>query len=147
MSSPANIPFLPVSTLPRSYPVESATAGTALAFFMRPAQHAQGRGKVQPLNYTPVPNEILDNMASMTNAELRVVLMTCRKTIGINRSSTMVSNNEMAFSSGLSLNGLRSGIRNAQKHRYISVFREKQGRGFSTQYTIILDGPEMESSR
>jgi phage replication O-like protein O len=70
---------------------------------------------IHPPNYTQIPNAILDLMADMSDAELRVVLAIARQTFGWHKKRDKISLSQLRALTGMSkqgvINGLDAGIR------------------------------------
>lgn len=67
------------------------------------------RGVTAP-GYTQIPNEILDEMPRMKEAELRITLAIARQTFGWQKSKDMLSIGRLMQLTGLSRQGVQNGI-------------------------------------
>lgn len=94
-------------------------------------------------NYTQIPNAILDAMPNMKEAEMRVVLLVCRETLGWHRESVRLSFSDLERLTGLSRQGAFNGISDALEHGYITR-TDDDG---SYRYTINIDRPFNEVER
>ena len=65
---------------------------------------------MQKLNFTTVPNVILDNMSDLTGAAVKVVMAIARKTIGWHKDTDWISNKVMLDMTGLSRPGMYKAV-------------------------------------
>ena len=94
-------------------------------------------------NHTQIPNIILDSMADMGNAELRVVLAVCRKTFGWQKRQDYLSLTQIQILTGLSRQGAIDGIAYAINNEWIT--RRKFGQSFV--YSVCLEESTSQASR
>ncbi len=88
-------------------------------------------------NFTMVPNFILDDcMADMSDSELRVVMVVCRKTFGWQKEQDKISLSQLMKATGLSRQGVLNGISKAEADNFIA--REKSGQTYI--YRLLVDG-------
>jgi phage replication O-like protein O len=88
-------------------------------------------------NYTQIPNVILDKlMLSMSDAELRVVLVIARQTFGYHRQRKKMSISYLMKATGMSKQGVLNGINSAIERGVVK--RRKDGQ--SWQYELVIDG-------
>lgn len=91
-------------------------------------------------NYTQVPNEILDNIASISPAELKVVMVICRQTFGFQRESKAMSLNEICARSGLSRQGVSNAIEVLVEKDWI---KRSSTDGQTYAYEIVFEADEI----
>ncbi len=65
---------------------------------------------MQKLNFTTVPNVILDNMSELTGAQVKVLMAIARKTIGWHKDTDWISNKVMMSMTGLTRQGLYKAV-------------------------------------
>jgi phage replication O-like protein O len=99
---------------------------------------------IQPPNYTQVPNAILDNMASLSDVELRVMLAACRQTFGWHRERATMSNSFLVKATGKSNQGVRNGVNKSIERKWLKKVGTGK-RGVSI-YGINFDDPPTELS-
>src|SRR5690625_1493386 len=87
---------------------------------------------IEAPNYTQVPNVILDNIGLFKDAELRVVMAICRKTIGFHKTHDVISLSQFQVMTGLS----RQGVINALDGQMMSRIIDRVARGNSFSYRI-----------
>lgn len=68
----------------------------------------------QSPNYTQVPNDFFDMLPNMKEAELRVTIAMIRQTFGFHRRGFKMSITELAQKTGLSEQGTRNGVEDAE---------------------------------
>lgn len=90
---------------------------------------------IQPPNFTAIPNVILDHMASLSEAELRVVLAVCRKTFGWHKERDVLSITQLEQLTGLS----RQGVVNALGPLLEQRILDRVPAGMSFAYTILVN--------
>lgn len=86
-------------------------------------------------NHTQIPNVILESMAQMGNAELRVVLAVCRKTFGWQKRKDQLSLSQLSNLTGLSRRGTIDGITAALDNEWI--IRTKRGQSFLYSVNLL----------
>lgn len=87
-------------------------------------------------NYTQTPNLLLDqHIKDMGEAELKVVLIAVRKTIGWHKERDMISLSQFQEATGMSRQGVINGINDAVKRGVLSKVR--QGNSFS--YSLVVN--------
>lgn len=69
----------------------------------------------QSPNYTQVPNDFFEMLPSMKEAELRVTVAMIRQTFGFHRLGFKMSVTELAQKTGLSEQGVRNGVEDAEQ--------------------------------
>lgn len=97
-------------------------------------------------NYTNIPNDILDNMHSLNNPELRVLLAICRKTIGWRRETDRISHSQLVAMTGLSVNSIKKARESLSQKGLISWEQKGSGRGIQTYYDINVSESNISSS-
>jgi len=86
-------------------------------------------------NHTQIPNELLDEyMQEMTGAELKVVLVICRKTFGWHKEIDRISFSQLVELTGMTRSSVNSGLQKAMKRGLIA--RREVGRSF--EYALVL---------
>jgi phage replication O-like protein O len=96
-------------------------------------QQPQGGAMSTPRpNYTQIPNALFDAMASMKEAELRVVMAVCRQTFGWHKRRDMISLSRLQEITGLSRQGVINGVTMARDHGWIKA----HAAGQSFEYEI-----------
>lgn len=86
-------------------------------------------------NYTQIPNILLDTIfRDMGEAELRVLLAVCRKTLGWQKDKDRISLTQLEKITGLSRQGVINGINDAVGHGFV----ERLPVGQSFTYELIL---------
>ena len=91
-------------------------------------------------NYTQLPNVILDNLRSFTDAELRVIMAICRKTIGYHKDTDQLAHSQLVKMTGLSINSIKKARESLKQKGLITWYSEGSGRGIKTYYDIIISG-------
>jgi phage replication O-like protein O len=66
---------------------------------------------IESPNFTQIPNSILDSIADISDAELRVLLFLCRQTFGWHRERVTASASFIAKGIGMSRQGVINGIK------------------------------------
>ena len=94
-------------------------------------------------NYTQFPNEVIDAMPKMTDAEWRVVCAICRKTFGWHKLEDQLSLSQLMRLTGLSRPGVSGGITRAIEAGYVS--RASYGQSF--KYRLNITDPEATASK
>lgn len=94
--------------------------------------------KIKAPNYTQVPNQILDQMADLGNAELRVLLAITRQTLGWHRDTKKLTIRRMAKLTGLNKSSVVDAIPSLKAKGLI--VRGQAGRSF--WYELNLDDSE-----
>jgi phage replication O-like protein O len=74
---------------------------------------------MQPEGWTAVPNELLDHMGDLGNAELRVLLALIRKTAGYQKESDRVSVSQLATMTGLTTRNAQAAVTKLLEGGYI----------------------------
>src|SRR5688572_1205062 len=85
--------------------------------------------RIQPPTYTQIPNVILDAIADVSDAELRVLLFLARQTFGWHRESYKASTSFIARATGMSPQGVINGVRRLLEKGVMT--REPDGDSFS----------------
>lgn len=95
------------------------------------------------MNFTRTPNNILDVMGSMKEAELRVTLALVRQTHGYHRKEAKMKISEIMEATGLSKQGVRNGTKDVLKRGFFC-----KGEGQSDwQIVNLVDYLENENSQ
>lgn len=103
----------------------------------------QGKGLPSP-NYTQFPNIILDRLHEIeTEAELRVICVIVRKTLGWHKEKDRISLTQLQQHTGMSRQGVIDGTSRALARGWID--REVSGRGFT--YSLLIRLPEVDSQQ
>jgi phage replication O-like protein O len=101
---------------------------------------------IHPPNYTQIPNAILDLMADMSDAELRVVLAIARQTFGWHKKRDKISLSQLRVLTGMSkqgvINGLDAGIRRGLIERRPDPNDNRGG----IWYRLIVHGVDQSST-
>lgn len=98
-------------------------------------------------NYTQTPNELFDIlMAQMTEAELRVVLVAVRKTLGYHRDYDAISLTQFENMSGLSRQAVIDGIEAAKERGLLRELDERGVRGVKFYELVILGDQSTEAT-
>ena len=87
-------------------------------------------------NYTQIPNDLFEAIPDLSSAELRVILVLCRETLGYHREETTMSIEAICEATGLVRNSTIDGIKKANEHGFIE--RIQAGRKTST-WKIMLN--------
>jgi phage replication O-like protein O len=98
---------------------------------------------ISPPNYTQFPNDILDKMPVMKDAEWRVACAICRKTFGWHKREDLLSLSQLMKLTGLSRQGVLNGLEQAIEHGYIG--RTKAGQSY--KYRLVIEGDEEPASQ
>jgi len=70
-------------------------------------------------NYTQIPNIILDNLDKLSDVELRVMLVTCRQTLGWHRDNAPLSIGYLVATTGMSKQGVINGVHGNIKRKWL----------------------------
>lgn len=101
-----------------------------------------GNSGYEKLNYTQMPNSLLDtHMLDMSEAELKVVLVIARCTSGWHKQKDKLSITQLIKKTGLTRQGVVNGIQDGMDRGVIG--RDEDGMGF-LYYLIIDDKPVNE---
>ena len=87
---------------------------------------------VEKPNYTQIPNAILDNMASMSSAEVTVVMAICRQTFGWHKHSEKISLTQLQELTGMGRHAVMDALDAALEHGWIS----RKPAGQTYRYTV-----------
>lgn len=91
----------------------------------------------QAPNYTQIPNDMLDNdLPSMGKAECKVVLAIARKTFGWHKESDRISISQLEDLTGLSRQGVISGIDAAIKRGNVEKIEHETG---PNEYKLVVN--------
>lgn len=93
--------------------------------------------KIEKPNYTQLPNVVIDNMKSFSDAELRVLLMACRQTFGWQRTRAKMSISFLESGTGMSKSGVVNSVKTLLENGFLE--RHAEGDGFSYQVTVQSD--------
>ncbi len=98
----------------------------------------------QSPNYTQTPNDLFDlHMASMTGAELKVVMAAVRKTVGFHKKRETISISQFQQLTGLSRQGVLDAIDDAKTHGFLKeVGTGKRG---AKRYELSIQSNELTS--
>ncbi len=99
---------------------------------------------IAPPNYTQTPNEILDLLWEMSEAEMRVTLAICRETFGWHRPSAKLSLSNLELLTGLSRQGVLNGLAAGAERGTIQ--REAAGKGYS-YHIVVVNEVDQNSQR
>lgn len=100
----------------------------------------------QSPNHTQTPNDLFDVlMASMGDAELRVVLVAVRKTLGFHRKCDAISLTQFEKMSGLSRQGVVDGLEAAAKRGLIKELPERGKRGVKF-YELVFESDRSDQA-
>lgn len=102
--------------------------------------------RISAPNYTQMPNVLLDHMAEMGNAELRIIMAIARKTFGWQKCSDRISLSQLVELTGLSRQGVIDGTAQAVENGWAT----KTECGNSFEYSLLLeqlDEPASQASR
>lgn len=95
-------------------------------------------------NTTQIPNVLLDvHLREMSEAELRVVLAVCRKTLGWQKRRDRISMTQLEQMTGLSRQGVINGVQAAISRGVLKRIKTPQG----NEYELILSSAEGEGSQ
>jgi phage replication O-like protein O len=94
--------------------------------------------KITKLNWTQIPNSILDKMGDLTDAELRVLLAICRKTIGYHKDTDVISHSQLVEMTGLSVHGLKTARESLVEKNLIRYSVQGKGKSTKTVYDLFI---------
>lgn len=98
-----------------------------------------------PTRYTKIPNEFFDEMlAHLSDAELRVLLVVYRMTIGYHRKNAIIGMGELARLTGMSYNGVVNGCRAAEKR---GIFKRVNPHSKTKAHWELCDGEDPHTVR
>ncbi|KKM62164.1 hypothetical protein LCGC14_1524490 [marine sediment metagenome] len=87
--------------------------------------------------YTQYPNVIIDKyMRDMTGAEIKVISLIVRQTMGWHRDKDRLSNGQITDKTGLSLNAVKEAVRVLVGKDLIIMIRTGKGKGIKTYYEL-----------
>lgn len=90
--------------------------------------------------FTKIPNRALDNMAALSEAELRIYLAVARKTIGWHKESDIISRSQFEQLTGLARRSVQNGIARLLEKGILT--RTEAGKSFAYQLaTTYPDRP------
>ena len=89
---------------------------------------------VKEPNYTQVPNALLDNLDSVSDAQLRLLLLLCRQTFGWHRPSALMAFSFIQKGAGLSQQGAVNAVQQLVGSGHIG--RVKSGQSF--EYFLVV---------
>lgn len=92
--------------------------------------------------YTQIPNEILEAMPKMKEAELRITLAIARKTFGWHKRKDKLSHSQLKDLTGLSKQGVQNGLDDALKRGFID--REPASRQQFFYFLVVNDVDQLE---
>ncbi|MEO1297634.1 MAG: replication protein [Cyanobacteria bacterium J06636_16] len=95
-------------------------------------------------NYTQVPNIVLDSIAELSNAEFKVIMTICRKTLGWQREKERLSISYLMELTGLSNQGVIRATKTLMERGWIDREAVKVKRGYSHEYYLLLDPEDSE---
>jgi len=93
--------------------------------------------------YTQIPNEILETMPLMKEAELRITLAIARKTFGWRKRKDKLSHSQLKELTGLSKQGVQNGIDAALERGFVD--REPASRQQFFYFLVVNDVDQSES--
>lgn len=96
--------------------------------------------KLDKPNYTQLPNVILDGMATLSDAELRVVLYVCRMTFGWRRDQAKITLKDIVKATGKSKSSIAPAVTNLEAMGTIK--RKSLGPGFGFVYLMVYEENE-----
>lgn len=91
-------------------------------------------------NYTQLPNDILENISSMGEAELKVVLVVSRQTFGWQKRRDRISLSQLITKTGLSRQGVIDGTAKAIEKGWVARFAVGQ----SFEYEIVVNSVDQQ---
>lgn len=91
--------------------------------------------KIPESNYTQIPNEVIDTMASRTPAQNLILIAVCRKTFGWRKENDRISISQFQELTGLS----RQGVLNCIDSLIEIGCIERRQIGNSFDYSIVVD--------
>lgn len=94
---------------------------------------------LMPPNYTAIPNELFDMIPNMSNAELRVMLIALRKTIGYHKVHECISLTQFEKGTGLSRQGVLDGINAAIERGILKEIPARGKRGVKRYAPVYKD--------
>lgn len=97
--------------------------------------------KVPPLNYTQVPNVVIERMSEFTHTEFKVAILICRYTFGWHRPVQKMSYTFLENTTGL----CRDAVSNAIKTLSAKGFLIRTPNGDSFEYSLNFDGDGLGS--
>lgn len=99
---------------------------------------------IEKLNFTQIPNIILDELLiDMTKAELKVILVICRKTIGWHKETDAVSYSQFEKLTGLGRQAIATAITLLQEKGLIIADKAHKA---TTKYTLDFENHTQENS-
>lgn len=99
--------------------------------------------KLDAPNWTQVPNVVLDNLDIVSDAELRVLLVVIRQTVGWHRNRHKLSISFLARATDMSTQGVINATRSLIDRHLIT--RHASGDGF--EYELMLNDPPTQRRR
>jgi phage replication O-like protein O len=95
-------------------------------------------------NHTQTPNVLFDkHMAEMGEAELRVVLVVCRKTFGWHKEKDRISLSQLEKFTGMSRQGVLNGIEDAVNRGVLKKTKTEKG----SVYSMVVNDVDPPSQR
>ena len=87
--------------------------------------------------YTQYPNVIIDkHMRDMTGAEMKVISLIVRQTMGWHKDKDRLSNGQITDRTGLSLNAVKEAVRALVEKDLIIMIRTGKGKSIKTYYEL-----------
>lgn len=106
----------------------------------------ENRGLTPP-QHTQVPNEVLDQMADLTECELRVILFAIRKIIGWHKTRDEISLTSFQQGTGLSRQGVVDGVDALIKRGWLKLSDKKGKRGANYYELRFKEGSTEKTSQ
>ncbi len=96
-------------------------------------------------NYTQIPNVVLDLMADMSDAELRVVIAIARQTFGWHKKRDKISLSQLAKLTGMSRQGVINGLEAGTKRGLIERTPDESDRRGGIWYRLLVNDVDQSS--
>ena len=89
-------------------------------------------------NYTQIPNEVLDRLPELKNAEVRVILTVCRQTLGWQRTRRRLSISYLMKQTGLSRKSVIRACKSLLELGWVERYQVKTSSGCSFEYELKI---------
>ena len=89
-------------------------------------------------NYTQVSNEFIARMPELSGAAVKIFVAVSRQTIGYHKDCEIMSQGELMQATGLSLNSVKSAVKELEDQELIRTWKKGTGKSTKTFYELYF---------
>lgn len=98
---------------------------------------------IPKLNYTQIPNVILDNADKFSDQEFKIIMMICRKTFGWQKTQDRISYSQFQKGTGKCFNTIKKSLDRLINHFHLIIQSGNEKTGYDYKMNVSSDDTEL----